>query len=202
MKKSKLVCLFILSLFTLSLVSAYGGWGGFSPANLLDNEWAVFGIIFVVFFAVIFLSLGKVFKDNHIVAGVISAALALLIAASASKRYLFYGYFGENLGNLILLLALLLALGFLFRLILGILTIIGAMIFLDVTWLFLGFADTDFLYNLLPYNFADMILSAAYPGEGFFWFVLMVLGSITAIVIWKYPNIKEHFRKKKFWEVD
>src|SRR3989338_6555844 len=95
----KLKSVFILGscllLFALPLVSAY--WGGYSSwgygwfrtADLLENEWVIFSMLFAIFYATIFASLGKVFKENKAVPAVISLALAFLVTAGIQRQWMF-----------------------------------------------------------------------------------------------------------------
>ena len=81
-----------LLLFALPLVSAYwGGWsyGWFRPADLLENEWIIFTMLFAIFYATIFASLGKVFMENKAVPAVISLALAFLVTAGIQRDWMF-----------------------------------------------------------------------------------------------------------------
>ena len=50
-----LLSLGIILLLILPLISAYSWGGGYyrSPLDYLDNEWVIFAIIFMIFFAVI-----------------------------------------------------------------------------------------------------------------------------------------------------
>lgn len=88
MKKGLII---LLALFSLSFVSAYyGGYygGGFSLSDLLneiDSETMLLGVTFIISFALVNLSLQRVFKDNKPVAGVVAFCIALLIAWGINK---------------------------------------------------------------------------------------------------------------------
>ncbi|MBA7687115.1 hypothetical protein ES703_95575 [subsurface metagenome] len=94
---------FPLLVFLIQFVSAqfFGGYGGFSITgffNSIDSETMTLGLLFFIFFALIFYATSKVFKNPHGepnkgVAGTISLAVSLLIV---------YGIYrsGFNIGNL------------------------------------------------------------------------------------------------------
>ena len=96
MKKGMIV---LLVLFSISFVSAYYGsyyGGGFSLSDLLneiDSETMLLGVTFIVSFALINLSLQRVFKDNKAVPGVVAFCIALLIAWGINRS----GYDIDNL---------------------------------------------------------------------------------------------------------
>ena len=120
MKKEDLSVLVLLSIIVLAilpLVSAYdfGGWGYYnSPLDYLENEWVIFGIFFLVFFAIIFYTVNKAFK-NSAVSGVIALGLSLMIAMVMAQKGLLYGYLGEEIGSWILIITVLIGIGFLIR---------------------------------------------------------------------------------------
>ncbi|MFH1431004.1 MAG: hypothetical protein ABIG37_00865 [Nanoarchaeota archaeon] len=96
-----ILALFLLVL-TIPLASAYNGWGGYygwSPAQLLENEWVVFSLIFLIFFSLIFYTLGKTMKENRTAAFIISAAISLFVSFAISNKTTFYGYLGAKIGS-------------------------------------------------------------------------------------------------------
>ncbi len=104
-----------VSIFFINLVSAYSyyGWGySSSPLDYLDNEWVRFTTLFLVIFALVYFSVTKAFKDNQAVAAVIALGVTLLITVAISQQGLLYTYAGDQFGNWITLVAILLALGF------------------------------------------------------------------------------------------
>ena len=83
----------ILVFTLLPLISSYSwGGGGYysSPLDYLQNEWVIFGIFFLIFFAIIFFTVNKAFK-NSAVAGVIALGFSLLISMVMAQRGLLYG---------------------------------------------------------------------------------------------------------------
>ena len=86
-------------------ISAYS-YDTFSLSNFLDNideSTLILGALFLIFFAVINLSLGKVFKNrdntqNKAVTGVVSFAISLLIVYSINKSGIDYQNFIYDLG--------------------------------------------------------------------------------------------------------
>ena len=72
---------FMFFLTFLNLVSAQG-FGYSNPLDLVyNNEWFMFGLFFLVFFAIIFYATNKAFRDNRAVALVV-AAVAGAVAPS------------------------------------------------------------------------------------------------------------------------
>lgn len=99
--KDKIILTITLIMFLLPVSLAYNGFGYdyVSPSDLLNNEWVVFGLVFSVIFAFIFFSLSGRFKKNRGAAAVISASIAFFVAAMFSRKFYFYGYFGEEFGG-------------------------------------------------------------------------------------------------------
>ncbi len=208
----KKLSLFGLGLFFINLVSAqyyYGGRGGgfsnfwynLSPTTLLENEWVVFGGIFLIVFSMIYLGLqnfmktkGKegIPKENKGAVVVIAAVIALFSASALTQRALWYGYFGDTILNWIYVV---IGIGLIFLLIplyQGMSKKVGAApaIFgiLLVAWIVISFildpyesillADIlgrgDFYYSYL--GFWDFFSSAI-----FFW--IFVVGLLISLVI-------------------
>jgi len=155
----------------------------------LNNEWVVFGGIFLITFAVVYLALFNAFlqskKPKGIqdylyppkVAGnqgpviVISLVIALFVAGAMSQRTYFYSYIGESMGSWIIFIAAIL---------ITLLTIragfkmprVGSlvgMVLLFGLWMMLRSINP---YSILPYN-------AAYEIEQLYYF----LGSLPALII-------------------
>ena len=121
MKKSILI---LLGLFSISFVSAAYYGGGFSLSDFLneiDEETMILGTVFIVSFAFLNLSLGKVFKDNKSVASIVGFILALLLTWGINKTgFDFEGLFydiGFSGGFLSVILPLILIAGFVFMVI-------------------------------------------------------------------------------------
>tara|TARA_Y100000310_G_C20627064_1_gene786519 strand:+ start:216 stop:833 length:618 start_codon:yes stop_codon:yes gene_type:complete len=120
MKKTLTITLIstILVLTTLPLILAYNGYSfdyfyG-TPLDFLENEWVMFGIIFVILFGVIFYVLNKSFKNSG-VAGAIGFALSLFITMAISQKGLLSQYGGGELSSWALLIGALIAIAFLIR---------------------------------------------------------------------------------------
>ena len=71
MKRGQLLSIILLSsilvLTITPLISAQFGWGGgyySSPLDYLDNEWVIFSLVFLIFFAVIFFTVNRAFKNS------------------------------------------------------------------------------------------------------------------------------------------
>lgn len=104
-----------LSLLVIPLISAYsygGSWGYVnSPLYYLQNEWVMFIIYFIFFFAIIYFTTNKSFK-NPSVSAVVGAALSLFIAIAMAQRGWLNSYMGAEIGAWALLIAALIAVGF------------------------------------------------------------------------------------------
>lgn len=121
----------IISLITLSLINSvsaqfYGGYNRFSLTGLLDSinpSTMILGVLFIIFFAFINMSLGKVFKNqygepNKAIAGVVAFAVTTLIIYGINRygfdiEGLFYGL-GLSSDLLYILLLIILFIGAIF----------------------------------------------------------------------------------------
>jgi hypothetical protein len=181
MKKSNIY--FISILFTLVLtpmiLAAWntGSWGmGYynSPLYLFENEWVMFGIYFIVFFAVIFYTVNRSFKDSKI-AGVIAFGLSSLISVTLAQRGWLYNYMGGEIGSWILVVTVLIAFGFLLKFSYESFGRIGAIASVIIIWALMHGSDP---YEVLPYN----IINNG-PIIGIYEFVASWVGLIFLIII-------------------
>jgi hypothetical protein len=185
----------LLALFIVPLISAYnhgffgrfGGYGG--PSALFQNEWVIFGIIFLVFFALIFYSLNKRF-DNNAVSAIVAGGISLIIAMSLSQRVMYTGFFGgfggfgEGLGNWIMFLAIVFGIFIGFKFIFENFGPAGSIPVVVVFWYLLGNMD---IFNVLPYGFVtnefldiyEFIIS--WPGL----FILLVISIYISSIFYK-----------------
>ena len=119
-KSSIILISTILILSVLPLILAYNGYGwGLdyfygTPLDFLENEWVMFGIIFIILFGVIYYVLAKSFKNNAVAAAV-GLGLSLFITMAISQKGLLYQYGGGELSSWALLVAALIAIAFLIR---------------------------------------------------------------------------------------
>jgi hypothetical protein len=80
----------IVNIVSLPAVYAQFGWYAIpGPEYWLDNPWVVFTVFFAIFFATIYVSLGRVFKGNVAPAAVIAAALSFVISAGIQRDWQF-----------------------------------------------------------------------------------------------------------------
>lgn len=123
MTSKKTSILFALTLISLAITpfisAAYGGgWNSWSyystPLDFLENQWVMFGLIFIILFGIIFYVLNKSFKNNAVAASV-GFALSLFISMAISQRGLLYNYGGGELSSWALVIASLIAIAFLIR---------------------------------------------------------------------------------------
>ena len=150
---TSIILVFLLS---LPLISAYGEWWS-SPATLFENEWVLFTLIFVVFFAVTYVAMAKsIAKENTGAAVLISLVVAALIAAAISQKAAYSYYTGADIGSWLFIVAIvigvLLALKFMTSLIGG----VGLFLVLIVSWFFVRGLDP---YSIFPY---DILTSSFY----------------------------------------
>ncbi|MGD2073228.1 MAG: hypothetical protein PVG65_07060 [Candidatus Thorarchaeota archaeon] len=197
----KLFSIFGIVILSLGVVSAYNGWGYgyFSPEQLFQNEWVIFALVFMIFFAFIFFALSKPLKENRGAAMVISIALALFIAVAISQRVRFYGYFGSELGSWMFVIAILICIAFVMKVLTSLIGGLGLLISLYGIWAIAGRAD---IYDIFPYG----VLTSGF--ESFYYFlssgtflVILMLLTILAILL-AIKDKPEGFRKWFFAKKD
>jgi hypothetical protein len=89
-----------LSSLALPLVSA----STMSASEILNNEWFLFTVFFVTFFAVVYFSSFKTFDKNRGITAIISGAVALIVSISLTKRAILYNFLDEEIANIIFLI--------------------------------------------------------------------------------------------------
>jgi len=160
-KLSILLISTILILTILPLIVAYNGFGFdyySSPVEYLENQWVLFGIIFIILFGVIFYVLNKSFK-NPAVASVIGIGLSLFISMAISQRGLLYNYAGGTLSSWALVIASLIAIAFLLRFAKESFGKTGTISTIILIWLILHSLDP---YDVLPSILANSGFLAVY----------------------------------------
>jgi len=181
----------IIALLILPLISAYsfGGWGYYnSPLYYLENEWVIFGIIFLIFFATIFYTVNKAFK-NSAVAGVIALGLSLMIAMVLARRGLLYGYLGEEIGSWILIITILLGIGFLIRFVYESFGKTGTMIALIGLWIIIRSIDP---YEFLPYQLlTDTLINIYEFIASIFGLIVILIGALVILGVTNPKTIGE-----------
>lgn len=187
---------FVGMILLMGFVSAYGGYyGASSPADILKNEWVVFGILFLMIFAFVYMSLASFFtkksedpnfpwkKSKSIAKGpvtIISVCIALLFSGAIMRTDSFTNYLGETVTGLIILLFFvavlfgLIASFFYMRKKIGRGAGIVVLIALIVLWFVF---NSVYLYDILPYSVASSFVEEVY-----FWFT-SGWGLILSIVI-------------------
>jgi len=169
-----------LAFAILPLISAYSfgpswgsSWGYYnSPLDYLENEWVIFGIFFLVFFAIIFYTVNKAFK-NSAVSGVIALGLSLMIAMVMAQKGLLYGYLGEEIGSWILIITVLIGIGFLIRFVYESFGKTGTVVALIGIWIAIRSIDP---YEFLPYQLLTDTFINLYE------FLASILGLIAIII--------------------
>ncbi len=188
----RVVALFLSLLSAFPIVSAQFGFGyGYlpSPSQWLENEYLVFIIFFAIFFAIIHLSLSRVFSGNPMPSIIIAAALSFLIAASMQRNWYF-------LEKPILLWALFLIIALVILVVvkafmggIGIRGLLIAIALLVGLWPFIKSVAPYEAMSALPYgltSFLDVI-----------WFWALLLFAILAIIgykLWGYHRAVQRGR--------
>ncbi len=194
---SKIKTILILTILLIPLTLAYNGYYYLTPSQLLQNQWVVFSLIFLITFAIIFYALGKAMKENTGAAVVVSAGLALFISFALSQRTRFYGYLGQEIGSYALIVGLLILAIFLIKLISGIARGAGLFIALGALWFFVNSIDP---YDIFPYKF---LTSDFYPVWQFivsqtFLILLVIIFIILIAISFKNDKVKDFMWPK--WE--
>tara|TARA_Y100000034_G_scaffold114872_1_gene151425 strand:- start:1769 stop:2374 length:606 start_codon:yes stop_codon:yes gene_type:complete len=187
-----LILLFGLALLAIPLISA-ASWGYYdSPLDYLDNEWVVFGIVFLVFFAIIYYTVNRAFK-NPAVSGVIGLGLALMIAMVITRRGLLYGYAGEQLGSWILIVTILIGVGFLLRFIYESFGKTGTAVALIGIWILIRSVDP---YDILPYELlTDTFINTYEFFASWLGGIVLVVGGIILLNVTDMRTIGEKMMK-------
>ncbi len=110
--KRGLTILLIASLLTIPLISAFS-WRYTAPLNLLENEWAKFGIVFLLLFAGIY-----TFSNNRMqnppVSAIVAAGFSLLISIPIMKRGLIEPFLSPGIIDWLVIIAIIIGLALLF----------------------------------------------------------------------------------------
>ena len=167
-----------------------------SPSELLQNEWVVFGGVFLLVFAMVFLALSRQFSSkkkikpwlsevdtsNKAIPGVIALVIAFFSAATFVKNNLIEGIFGEALTAWIFLLVLIvlviLSVPFYKALKQNVGGGIAISIIVAGLWVILKFGFDPFQYNLPTsfYDFYEIIINPV------FLIVLIVIGGVIFLI--------------------
>ena len=142
----------------------------------LENEWTMFAVVFLLFFAVIYFTVNKGFKNN-IVSGVIALSLSFLITMTILRRGLLYGYAGDELGSWLMVIVALVAFGFLIKFAYEAFGTIGSTGATIVVWMLLQRTDP---YYILPYGVSDTLFSSYEFLSSWFGLVIMVAFALAA----------------------
>ncbi|MEK6889477.1 MAG: hypothetical protein AABW80_05215 [Nanoarchaeota archaeon] len=178
MKKSfSIISIFFLfSIFLINITSAqlFPGFY-YTPSDLLYSDWFIMLIIFLLFY---FLIIGVLKRTNIPKSSlmIISAVVALMIAISLQRRVInFYGL-EQEIGNLLVLLAALIVIGFFINKFWKGAGFIGVSIMLLLLWLVNYFYD---FYYILPYGFSSSAMLEFYD----FFSSLNMLGAILVLLV-------------------
>ncbi len=181
--KIHLIILLLGFFLAMPIISAYsfGGWGGgyySDPMMYLNSPWVLFIIYFIFFFAIIYFTTNKSFKNPQ-VSAVVALAMALFIAMALGQRgYLDY-YMSAGIASWALVIASLIAIGFSIKFAYETFGRPGTVAAILIIWFVLNSTDPQ---NILPQELLnDSILNvygfiAAWPG-------LVILLLISAVII-------------------
>lgn len=175
MKKSFMVMILVSLFAVLPLATAYwySGWYGGSPnmlADLLENEWVIFVILFAIFYTTIFTSLGKVFQGNKSAPAVIALALSFLVTAGIQRQWMFLE---KPIMYWALILTLALVILTFFRAMqIGAAGLIGLILLLVGLWPIIKSSMGIGALAGLPYGLVTFLDSI----NGFFWIALIIAG--------------------------
>lgn len=182
--KRYLFLILFLIILALPLISAYtSGWGGFgyyrSPMDYLQNDWVIFGIIFILFFTIIYYTTNKSFK-NPPSSAVIAAALSLFIAMALAQRGWLNNYIGGELGGWVLLGASLIGIGYAVRFAYESFGRIGIAVTLFIIWFIIHSLNP---FDVFPAEVLSDLFLEAYDFLASYWGLLIVI--IVGIAITK-----------------
>jgi hypothetical protein len=186
-------------------MSYYLNWGWFSrPQDLLQNEWVLFGVVFLICFAMIYLALSNFFfrekrktladvlmgiKDKSSAKGpvvVISFALSLLISMSLTQSDYLQAYLGAGAAVGILIFSVIvfaiLTLPFYVALEHNFSSKFAGPLFGLIVWVVLKFLFPQISYDLIwrmPYEWQGF-----YEGlvSGFGLFILLLAGFVLGLM--------------------
>jgi len=184
-------CLLILLTASLSIPLAlayngwYGGWGGPTLEQFFGSEWAQFALVFLLFFGLLFWTLGKTI-ENKGASAVIAGALALFASFALVRTAYFYGYFGTFIPNIVLAGLVLFILVFLLNILAKRVSPIAVPIVLFLLWLLLRNTSP---YEILPYEFLSYTTVNWYNALAGVWGIVLVI-IISVIVIGLKPMQK------------
>lgn len=176
--------LVVLAALPSVLAYSYGWWGGGglygSPMDYLQNTWVMFTIYFIFFFAIIYFTTNKSFK-NPSVSAVVAAAASLFISMTLANR----GWLTDigatgTIGAWALLVAALIAIGFAIKFSYETFGRIGAIAAVFIIWFILHSMEDP--SNILPPEILnDMVVNGYYFISG--WWGLIVLLIFSGIII-------------------
>ncbi len=145
----------------------YGGYGiGSSFIDMIvSSEEIRFVLFFGLFFAAVYLAIGRAFPTNKGPAIVLSVVISLLITFTLVERGFMYGYLGEEIGNWFLIIALLMGMIFLIRGAYKSMGRGGGIITLLIVWALFAFFFKPFFFDALSGSYGGFLLDFY---QGFF----------------------------------
>jgi len=136
----------------------YPGFFYFRPEDIFNSEWFRFAIVFILFYAIIFYSLNRVFKENRATAIIVSVIASLVITFGFIKQGLLNHYVGSDFAAFLVILGFLIVFGFIFKILFEHAKPAAILLLLAI-WFVLFMSDP---YNALPYFMHNDIVIRAY----------------------------------------
>jgi len=158
--------------------------------DIFNSVLLRFGIVFMVFFAIIFFSVGKMFKGNRPVAILVSVSLAALIAGAFFQRGYLDSFYGDVIGDWAIVLGVLIGIVFLLKIVADNVGAWASIFVLVIIWAILTFTDP---YVVLPYYFPEGVFIAYQLLSGITGLVALVILSIL-IIFFRNKKLRNKFR--------
>jgi len=184
MKKTISLVLGIILLATLA--SAYSSMSFYSPGDLFDNEWVLFTVIFLIFFAIIFFALQKTFKDQKGVSMIVSLGVSLLISSIFAKSSYYYGFLGEELFSYVAIAGFIFVYALLIKLFYQQFKGLGISVILIASWLVIHFNE-GLYYFINDLIYIDAIIQF-YEFLGSWIALIIILGIIVLLIAFNKKN--------------
>jgi len=194
----KKIFLLVLIINLVTAVSAYSwGWGYYnSPLDILESEWIKFALVFVLFFAIVFIALGRAFKENKGAAIAIALAVSFFISTAVARQGWLYSYAGDEIGGYLFAIAIVLGIVFFLKVITSLIGGFGLFITLFGLWYL--FSNTNFLYTL-PYEVGSVDLFPFYDFLSSSSFLVWTIIALVVVLVIAYAGKGDFNKAVKRW---
>ncbi|MFW6030778.1 MAG: hypothetical protein ACOCRO_11095 [Halanaerobiales bacterium] len=192
--KKSLMTFLVIAL--MPLVSAYSRYSTrYSLDRFLENPNIMFALIFIGFFVLIFFALNNSIS-NKAVSAVLSVIISLFISFAVSKQTRFYGYLGEEIGNWMLVVVLIVITILFVKFIFSILHGFG--LFLSTWGLILLLRSID-VRQYMPYKFFTSDFYTIWEFLTSTTFLYLTIGLFIALLIIAHKKKGSDSVKKWMW---